>query len=55
VTAGSAALILGQLLISMVVDSMGWTGQEVVPITWQRVLGLIVMAGGLFLLMPKNR
>ncbi|MAT42298.1 MAG: hypothetical protein CL609_08160 [Anaerolineaceae bacterium] len=55
VTAGSAALILGQLLISMVVDAMGWTGQEVVPITWQRVLGLIVMAAGLFLLMPKNR
>ncbi len=54
VTAGSAALILGQLIISLVVDAMGWSGQAVVPITWQRVLGLLVMTMGLFLLLPKN-
>jgi transporter family-2 protein len=55
VTAGSAALILGQLLISMVVDAMGWSGQEVVPVTWQRVLGILVMAIGVYLLMPKDK
>ena len=53
-TAGIAALILGQLLISMIVDAMGWNGQAAIPITWQRIAGIVVMAIGVYLLVQRN-
>lgn len=54
VTAGSAALIMGQLLISMVVDGLGWSGQEAIPVTWQRILGLLMMGVAVYLFLPKD-
>jgi uncharacterized membrane protein YdcZ (DUF606 family) len=54
VTAGTAAIILGQLLISTIVDATGLSGQAPIPITWQRVAGLFVMAVAVFLLLPRK-
>ncbi len=55
VTAGMASLILGQLLISTVVDSLGWSGQGPIPLTWQRIAGLFVMALAVWLLVPSKK
>ncbi len=54
VTAGTAAIILGQLLISTIVDATGLSGQIPIPITWQRVAGLVVMGLAVFLLVPRK-
>ncbi|CAM4055896.1 DMT family transporter [Lederbergia lenta] len=40
--------IIGQVLISMVIDHFGFFGVEVIPINWNRVIGLILMFTALF-------
>jgi len=54
VAAGMAALILGQLIISVVADTRGWGGGEPIAVTPQRVLGLLVMAAAVYLLLPRR-
>ena len=54
VTAGIAALILGQLLISTIVDATGLSGRPPIPFDWQRVVGLMVMGLAIFLLVPRK-
>ena len=54
VTAGTAAIILGQLMISTIVDAVGLSGNDPIPITWQRVAGLLVMSLAVFLLLPQD-
>jgi len=54
VTAGTAAIILGQLLISTIVDATGLSGQAPIPVNWQRVAGLLVMGLAIFLLVPRK-
>jgi transporter family-2 protein len=54
VAAGLATIILGQLLISGIVDARGIGGVEPIPFTFQRVLGFAVMILAVYLLMPKE-
>ncbi len=54
VTAGFALIILGQMLISTIVDTTGWGGLEPIPLDFNRILGLIVMAVAVYLLLPRN-
>jgi transporter family-2 protein len=50
VAAGLAAIILGQMLVAVVVDSAGWGGMERVALSAPRVLGLILLAAAVWLL-----
>lgn len=54
VTAGIAALLCGQLVVSTIVDTFGVGGVEPIPMTLSRVGGIIVMFIAIFLLVPKN-
>ncbi|KAF0112267.1 MAG: hypothetical protein FD147_328 [Chloroflexi bacterium] len=54
VAAGLATVILGQMLVSVFIDAKGWGGSAPIPITIPRLIGLLVMAAGLFLLLPKK-
>jgi transporter family-2 protein len=54
VAAGLATIILGQLVVSVIIDSKGYGGVPPIPVTLPRVLGLIVMALGVYLLLPKK-
>jgi len=54
VATGIATLIAGQLIISVIVDSKGIGGVDPIPLTPQRVLGLVVMAAAVYLLLPKQ-
>jgi len=54
VAAGLATIILGQMVVSVIIDARGWGGAAPIPITWPRILGLLVMAAGLYLLLPKK-
>jgi transporter family-2 protein len=54
VAAGLATIILGQLVLSTLVDTWGIGGAEPIPLSFQRVLGLLVTALGVLLLLPRN-
>ncbi len=53
VAAGLATLILGQLVLSIIVDTKGWGVTAPIPLTWQRMVGLVVVAGGVYMLLPR--
>ncbi len=54
VAAGLAGVIFGQLVLSTMIDSIGIGGVEPIPLTWMRVLGLLAMGVGVYLLLPKS-
>jgi transporter family-2 protein len=54
VTAGLAAIILGQMLISVIVDATGWGGVEPIQISLQRIIGILVMGLAVVLLIPQK-
>lgn len=54
VTAGLAAILMGQMLISVVTDAFGWGTGEVIPITPTRILGLLTLALAVYLLLPRR-
>src|SRR5690349_16688694 len=43
VATGVAAVVLGQMLIGIVVDTLGLAGAEAIPLDPRRLLGLLVM------------
>lgn len=45
-----AAVLFGQLAISVVLDHFGWLGLPVEPISLTRILGLVCLLAGLLLL-----
>lgn len=46
----TAALVAGQLIVSVLIDRLGILGLHQVPIGWERVLGVVLVAGGALLL-----
>ncbi|MGD8455763.1 MAG: DMT family transporter [Anaerolineales bacterium] len=54
VTAGLGTIILGQMFVSTIVDTVGWGGAEPIPLTPSRVGGLLVMALAVYMLLPRN-
>ena len=45
-----AATIAGQLSLSLVIDQLGILGVDKQPITWERVLGVVLLAVGTLLI-----
>jgi transporter family-2 protein len=54
VTAGVAAIVLGQMVLSTIVDTMGWGGVETIPLDSRRIIGLVIMAISVVLLLPRK-
>jgi transporter family-2 protein len=54
VASGLAAVIFGQLLVSVIVDAIGWGGAEPIPLSAARISGLLVIMLGVYLLLPKT-
>lgn len=54
VAAGLATVILGQMVISTLVDSLGVGSVEPIPLSFSRVLGLALMSVSVYLLVPKS-
>jgi len=54
VAAGLATVILGQMVVSAIVDSLGIGGVEPIPLSPTRVIGLVLLAGSVYLLVPKS-
>lgn len=54
VAAGISAIILGQMLVALVVDSTGWGGVERFPLSITRLAGLVLMAIAVWLVVPRG-
>ncbi len=54
VSAGVAAIIFGQMLVSLIVDTTGWGGVDQVPLSLPRLGGLVLLAISVWLLMPHS-
>lgn len=53
VAAGLASVILGQLVFSFLIDAFGIGGVEAIPLSFSRVLGILITGFGVYLLLPK--
>ncbi len=54
VTAGIAALIFGQMIISTIADTTGWGGVKPIPLSLSRVAGLVLLLVAVMLLLPRR-
>lgn len=54
ITAGNMAMLLGQMTIAVLIDTIGVGGYDKVPITWPRVAGLVLMIAGVYLVLPRS-
>ena len=48
-----AATITGQLTLSLVIDQLGILGVDKKPITWEAVVGVLLLAAGTFLIIRE--
>jgi transporter family-2 protein len=53
VAAVVALLIAGQLAMGALIDRFGWFGVEQVPLGWQRLAGIALLAAGTALVLRK--
>jgi transporter family-2 protein len=48
------AAILGQMVISVLIDHFGFFGVDRIPIDWSRFIGILFMAAGLYFIFRGN-
>ena len=51
---GNFAIVLAQILVAVVIDAIGVGGYERIPVSLPRIFGLLLMAAGLFVIIPRN-
>ena len=54
IAAGLASVILGQLALSFLIDSLGLGGGEPIPVSASRIVGILISGLGVYLLLPKG-
>ena len=47
--------MLGQIVMSVLIDSFGWFGTAAIPLGWGRIIGLCLVIGGLLLYMGAKQ
>jgi len=52
--AGQGALIFAQMAVAIFVDTFALAGGDPIPFDWRRILGLLVLALGTYLLLPQQ-
>lgn len=53
-TVAISTILLSQLTIAALIDAFGWLGAERLPFTWQKMLGVALMVGGVLLMKWKT-
>lgn len=54
VAAGLSMIISGQMIVAVVVDTLGLTGEEPIPLSWVRIAGLVLLVLGTWAILPKR-
>lgn len=53
-TIGISTILLAQLTVAALIDAFGWLGAEKLPFTWQKCVGIALMAGGVVMMKLKT-
>lgn len=53
-TVAISAILLAQLTVAALIDALGWLGSERLPFTWQKYVGVGLMAAGVLLMKWKS-
>ena len=53
-TVAISAILLAQLTIAALIDAFGWLGAEKAPFTWQKYVGVGLMAAGVVMMKLKT-
>jgi transporter family-2 protein len=53
VAAGNIAIVFGQMVVAVLIDTLGWGGYDPIPLKLSRILGLLLLAGGMLLVLPR--
>lgn len=48
------SVIVGQIIMSMIIDHFGWFGKMPIPFNWQRGLGVVLLFAALILIYRSN-
>ena len=54
IAVGLSAIILGQMVVAVAVDSLGWGGGETIPLSAARIVGLVLLLLGTWFLLPRR-
>jgi transporter family-2 protein len=54
VMAGNMAMLFGQMTIAVLIDTIGFAGYEKVPLNLPRIIGLVFMLLGIYLVLPRQ-
>jgi len=54
VAAGLSTIIAGQMVVAVLVDTLGLVGARPIPLDWARIGGLGLLALGTWLILPKG-
>ncbi|MEN8243095.1 MAG: DMT family transporter [Chloroflexota bacterium] len=54
VAVGNFAIVFAQIVVAVIIDSIGFSGYERIPITTPRIFGLLLMAAGLYVILPRQ-
>lgn len=54
VTAGNMAMLFGQMAVAVLIDTIGFSGYERVPLSLPRIIGLALMVIGIYLVTPRQ-
>ena len=49
-----STILIAQLGVAALIDSLGWLGTNPVPFTWHKVVGLVLMCAGVILMKLKS-
>ncbi len=53
-TVAISTILLSQLTVAALIDGFGWLGSQQMPFTWQKLLGVGLMVGGVLLMKWKT-
>ena len=53
-TVGISTILLAQLAVAALIDAFGWFGADRLPFTWQKGVGVVLMAAGVLLMKWKT-
>ncbi len=54
IAAGLSAIIAGQMVMGIVIDTFGLTGGESIPLNWMRIGGVGLLALGAWAILPRG-
>lgn len=54
IAVGTATIFMGQMLVGVLVDALGWGGLAPVAVDLRRIVGLVVLALAVYLIIPRG-